>query len=93
MTTYEHSEYAPAVKRKACKRCGEQVDTFKDPETGLVRQLNLRPITPRMARGDRGVHFAWIDRGPRIGWCPAFFPDLAETRELRFAHECGGHRD
>lgn len=89
MTKYEHPEYAPIVKRTTCKRCRHVVDTFKDPETGLVRQLDIRPMSAAAARTMRRTRQAWIDRGPRIGWCLAFVPDPYETRELRFAHECG----
>lgn len=84
-TTYPSK--APAVKRKPCRRCGADVDTFVD-ELGLQRRLDTVPPAAGLdlAAATR-EHRVWQDRGPRVGWIPLYRPDDSQ-RELRLAHAC-----
>jgi len=68
-----------------CRGCGAPVLRYRDPETGLVTDLEDRPlpITADPAALTPSPR-EWL--GPRIGWVPLYGPRT--WRELRAVHTC-----
>jgi len=85
-----YPQHAPVMRRTTCRRCGVDVDSVLDPDSGLHCVLDVAPVT------NEALELAfesrlWIDKGPHIGWVPAWpsLGALASTRSApRRTHRC-----